>query len=946
MTKRIYLLWMLLAVCLCGRADTLSAVDSLLTLYGQSKGKARMEKGEELLKIYADYPVFFHESPTITSAMSDSEVDLIVWYATDRFYTVVAYYAEALEYNGRALPLLSDTDMPDRPTEAPTQQQDFYATLLCDRSYCLFKTSDYDNAVETSKKALEVCRQTGNMVQLARAYLYIALVNHALQNHDEAIAQVQNAIKTNEQLGDDGQLHNALGIACEIFGSARQLDKAVEYGQRAVEMARQIGYQSGVANHLLQLSYVYDRKGDYQQGIDAADEAIAIIKAGEPLDRNQLALALEYKSWNLIDIGRHRQAVDALNEAISLQQELGNKHAAWNDYRTLSEALEPNNPHAAVEALRTYIRMGDSIYSEQLKELTSRANAEFQNDELREENAENQRQNRIILWTSLIVVVMLITAIASLWFAFRQKKRSNEALRRLTEARENFFTNVTHEFRTPLTVILGAARELKASDEVLGASIERQGQQLLTLVNQMLDISKVKSSLGHQPQTQGDLSAYVAMVVEHHQELARQKGLTLDYTTDKGGIETVYVVDYIQKVAGNLLSNAIKFTPEGGHIKVELHRLDDHIQLCVSDTGTGIAAKDLPHIFEPFYRADDSGSMGSGIGLALVKQIIDALGGTIEVESKVGQGTTFKVEYWPAAKKAGSTAPESPAPVANAMPATQTPPTLPFQAATRASSDAPRLLIVEDNPDVAALIGRQLDDNYEVTIAPDGAKGIEKARELMPDLIITDLMMPGTDGLQLCRTIRADEVTSHIPIIMVTAKATEEDRIQGIEAGADAYLYKPFNAEELRVRVEKLLELREQLRRKFSLTDAPKHEEEEPAPTPFATPSANFINTVRQTVIDLMPKHQSDVEHVASEMNLSTFQLRSKLTAITGVTPKKYILSVRLDVARQMLDDYPERTVADVAERCGFYDKSHFIKNFRETFGVNPGEYTKQNAEN
>ena len=467
--------------------------------------------------------------------------------------------------------------------------------------------------------------------------------------------------------------------------------------------------------------------------------------------------------------------------------------------------------------------------------------------------------------------------------------------------------------------------------------------QLLTLVNQMLEISKVKSSPGHQPQTQGDLSAYVAMVVEHHQELARQKGLTLDYTTDEGGIETVYVVDYIQKVAGNLLSNAIKFTPEGGHIKVELHRLDNHIQLCVSDTGTGIAAKDLPHIFEPFYRADDSGSMGSGIGLALVKQIIDALGGTIEVESKVGQGN-IQGGILAGSQKGRQHRPESPAPVADACHADT--PTLPFQAATRASSDAPRLLIVEDNPDVAALIGRQLDDNYEVAIAPDGAKGIEKARELMPDLIITDLMMPGTDGLQLCRTIRADEVTSHIPIIMVTAKATEEDRIQGIEAGADAYLYKPFNAEELRVRVEKLLELREQLRRKFSLTDAPKHEEEEPAPTPFATPSANFINTVRQTVIDLMPKHQSDVEHVASEMNLSTFQLRSKLTAITGVTPKKYILSVRLDVARQMLDDYPERTVADVAERCGFYDKSHFIKNFRETFGVNPGEYTKQNAEN
>ena len=944
MTKRFFLLWLFLGICLCGRADTLSEVDSLLTLYGQSKGKARTEKGQELLEIYADFPVFFHEPPSIADGMSVSNQDLFVWFATNRFYTSCAYYAEALEYNRLALSLVSDVKMPVETAETPTPQQDLYATLLCDRSYCLFKTSDYVEAVETAQKALELCRQTGNKLQLARAYLYIALVNHALQNHDEAMVQVQNAIKTNEQLGDVNQLHNTLGIACEIFGSARELDKAVAYGQRAVEVARQMGYQSGVANHLLQLSYVYDRKGDYQQGIDAADEAIALIKGVEPLDRNQLALALEYKSWNLIDIGHHRQAVDALREAIRLQQELGNRHAAWNDYRTLSEALEPIDPHASIEALRTYTRMGDSIHSQQLKELMSKANAEFRNDELREENAESQRQNRIIIWTSFIVVVLLVTAIASLWFAFRQKKRSNQALQRLTEAREAFFTNVTHEFRTPLTVILGAAKELKATDEALGSSIERQGQRLLTLVNQMLDISKVKSSLGEQPQTQGNLSSYVSMVVERHQELARQKGLTLDYVTDEGGIEMMFVEDYVQKVVGNLLSNAIKFTPEGGRVKVELHRRGDHVQLSVSDTGTGITANDLPHIFEPFYRSDTSGSMGSGIGLALVKQIIDALDGTIEVESQEGEGTMIRVGWKPTSNPSTreSNLDSSVVGEKTDMDAERSvvgektdPSTLP------SGGVGGRLLIVEDNPDVASLIGRQLADAYEVVFAADGAEGIEKARELMPDLIITDLMMPGTDGLQLCRTIRADEVTSHIPIIVVTAKATEDDRIRGLEAGADAYLYKPFNADELRIRVKKLLEQREQLRQKFSINDNPMNNVEA-VPSSFAGPSTSFVDNVRQTVIELMSKHQSDVEHVASAMNLSPFQLRTKLTATTGVTPKKYILSVRLDVARQMLIDNPERTMADIAERCGFYDKSHFIKHFRETFGMNPGDYIKQ----
>lgn len=962
------ILWavLLLAMSQQVNADTLTDVDSLLNVYDNSHEQTRTDTGRQLLDIYGSSAVFFNDTPVIADGMDDSHQNLTVWFGTARFYTTCAHYAEALQYIDRALPLAESL----KP-----QDSNILATLLCDKCYCLFKTSRYEQAIEAGQEAMRLAQEKEDWMQLSRAHLYISLVNHALRKYDEAKALVVKAIETNKRLGLNVQTHNALGIACEIFCSAMEVDKAIDYGKQAVEAARAIDYQPGVANHLTQLAYAYDRKGDYALGLQVADSAIAMVKTIDPLDRNLLALALEYKSWNFIDIGRQREAAEALREAIALQQALGNTHAVWYDYRTLSEALEAFDPHGSIEALKRYTRMGDSIHSEELKELMSKANAEFHNDELKEENAESRRQSRIILWTAVFVVLSLALAIASLLYAFRQKNRTTQVLRRLMEVREDFFVNVAHELRTPLTVILGVADKMllipSGSDKSTesnagvpdslheqckewGGMIRRQGEELLTLVNQMLDISKVKSALGEPSTTQGEFASYVAMIVEYYQELARQKGVTLTYDTDMQGVKSVFAADYVQKVVGNLLSNGIKYTSEGGTVALHVTAPDqkEFVVIKVSDTGTGIAPEHLPHVFEPFCRADNASGTGTGVGLALVKQIVDALGGTISVESSLGQGTTFEVRL--PMEQVGTALVEHAA--EHVMDAA------PESADQVCSKTTQSILIVEDNVDVANLIGQQFAERYTVCYAANGEEGITKTRELMPDLVITDLMMPGTDGLQLCRTIRHDAATDHIPIIVVTAKATEQDCIQGREAGADAYLYKPFNAGELDVCVTQLLATRERLRKKFSFSadgltenaalempagmeDMPPHEE---APVTDAADSASFsafsedfIRKVDEVVCQLMASREADVEHVAARLCISPYQLRSKLTAITGLTPKKYILGVRLQRARQMLEENPERTISDVGESCGFYDKSHFLRHFREAFGITPGNFVK-----
>ena len=937
-----------------GTAQTLEQTDSLLQVYEQSKGIPRTAVGKRLLEIYAESAVFFHEAPTLDGKTEREEQDLQVWFGTERFYTTNSYFAEALTYIERALPL------------AQTRDADIYATLLCDRSYCLFKTSDYTAAIEAAQQAKEECKKTKNWMQLSRAYLYLALVNHSLRNYEEAKDQVVKSIDTNAKLGLNPQTHNVLGVACELFCSAQEVDKAIEYGKQAVEAARQMGYQPAVANHLTQLSYAYDRKGDYQQGLDMANEAIAIVKANDPLDRNQLAITLEFKSWNLIDLKRNREAVEALREAIQLEEAVGNASAVRYDYRTLSEALEPIDPHEALVALRRCLTMTDSIHTTQLRELMTKANAELHNDELQEENAQGRRRTVIITLVAFVMVLLLLAVIASLWFAFRQKSRTNRALQQLTEAREHFFTNVTHEFRTPLTVILGLSHEMQKNAHSIGAeqlkgtgeTIERQGTQLLALVNQLLDISKVKSAIGEQPQRTGDVAAYVGMVVETHRELARQKDISVGYEREEGGIVTTFVPDYVQKVVQNLLSNAIKFTPEGGKVTVSLTQetrkpgnsgisgkpgTPGQFTLTVSDTGRGIEPKDLPHIFEPFYQADTSGGMGSGVGLALTKQIVDALDGQIDVESEVGKGTTFRVTL-PLVE--GLVSPESPDyPEIPEIPETPEPLETPAPPALTDDPDTPgtpTLLIVEDNQDVAQYISQLLKEDYEIHFAADGREGIEKAQELIPDLIITDLMMPGTDGLELCRTIRQNESTDHIPLIVVTAKVSEEDRIRGLEAGADAYLNKPFNAEELRVRIEKLLETRERLRKKYHVQETGFEEpEEEAAGTSFSAHSDSFIQNVKETIHRLLPNNCS-VEELANELCMSPRTLQRKINTVAGVSPKKFITEIRIRMARKMMEEHPERTITDVAERCGFYDHTHFARIFRKEFGISPGQFQQE----
>ena len=520
-------------------------------------------------------------------------------------------------------------------------------------------------------------------------------------------------------------------------------------------------------------------------------------------------------------------------------------------------------------------------------------------------------------WLFGLTVILLLAVISALLYVQRMRHRSMEMMREASRLREDFFTNITHEFRTPLTVILGLSRKIRENTEVpqsvsdKASTIERQGNRLLTLVTQLLDISKVKSVIGEPNWQHGNICAQVAMLLETYIDYAANRGVTLKYHYDKA-IEMDFVPDYVNKVMSNLVSNALKFTPNGGTISVNLYQRGDQLHIDVSDTGHGISSDKLAHIFEPFYTTGDMGeAKGTGIGLALTQEIISHLNGTITAESQVGKGTTFHIVM----------------PIQNrsADPVTET---------EIGNSGKPIIVVAEDNADVADLLCTQLEPFYEVVAARDGVEALKRAGEIIPDLVITDVMMPNMDGMALARAIRANDLTAHIPIIMVTARVTEQDRIEGIKAGADAYLVKPFNTEELLTRVAKLLEQRIMLRDKYAQTITQ-------APVTDDAIEDHFLARVEQVIVAHINKGEDiTVTMVADDLNITARQLHRKVTGLINQSPAALIRITRINCAKTIMAAKPEMPLKSVALACGFTDYSHFAKVFRTVTGISPTAWT------
>ena len=542
-----------------------------------------------------------------------------------------------------------------------------------------------------------------------------------------------------------------------------------------------------------------------------------------------------------------------------------------------------------------------------------------------------------------------------------------EKLESLDAAKSRFFANISHEFRTPLTLIAGPLEDLRdhrhgplrqdAAEQVKVAL--ENSRQLLHLVDQLLDTARLESGRLTLDVQSVDTGAFLEDIAQRFSALAAQKKIDFQVQLPETTVTACFDADQIEKVVANLLSNAFKFTAEAGKISLGLktqrdEARDDWLVVTVSDTGPGIAEEHLPHLFERFYQADDSATRqqsGSGIGLSLAHELVALHKGTISVKSALNQGTTITVrlplaEVRPAAPRLDDTPVEElldqgagwiPALAGEILPA--------GQGAGQSTGielgkelegdDVTTVMVVDDNAYVRAYLRRHLSSSYRVLQAADGKEALECAREALPDLIVSDVMMPLMDGLSLCRAIKADPETDFIPVILLTAKASIDSKVEGLETGADDYLTKPFNVRELKVRIANLIESRHKLIARFRTED--------PALTlPFSQPSSprdeSFLEEVRTVITNRLGDEDFDVEELASEVGQSRSSLYRRFESLLSQSPLELIWDMRLRQASQMLKAC-EGTVSEVAYSVGFKSVSHFSKKFRNQFGTSPSSF-------
>jgi len=611
-------------------------------------------------------------------------------------------------------------------------------------------------------------------------------------------------------------------------------------------------------------------------------------------------------------------------------------------------------------------------------------------------------------WWAYLLYALLLMAAAYAVFLFLKKRwelqnqlqneqQEAQRLKELDAFKSRLYTNITHEFRTPLTVILGMAEELEAGSWQLAvgsqersridktlALVKRNGQNLLRLVNQLLDLSKLEDKSFNLKLRHGDIVPFLRYVTESFQSYANGLNLSLRFLTTLDKLEMDFDPEQVQQVMTNLIGNALKFTPSGGEVSVGVRderlgmrsegrgmrdeesgmrgvvgsSLIPHpssLIISVSDTGIGIPAAELPHIFDRFYQVDDSTTRageGTGIGLAHTLELVKLMGGEIGVESELGKGTTFAVRL-PVGHSPGTQTLVSQPLTPKGEPQSLISAELVHEGISSGIMDSGspfresggshernnptiqqsnNLLLIEDNADVVAYLKSILSEKYHVSVAYNGRIGIEMALENLPDLILSDVMMPEKDGYQVLDTLKNDQLTSHIPIVLLTAKADAESKVAGLKRGADAYLSKPFDKKELLATLEMMLENRRRMVAFFASQNAVPSED-------IAIEDA-FIQKVRKVVAENFADENFALPQLCDQIGMSRSQLFRKMKALTEVSPSDFIRDYRMQQAKILLETH-KFSVKEVAYKVGFKDISHFSKCFQDAFGLAPSSLSK-----
>ena len=917
---------------------------------------AKSEKSE-ILEIKANYcraKIYFQNGidlkskeillSTLPRAESLDDKQLII-----QGYSQLALTEKLLGNSFRAIELFQKSSL----VAGNAGYSDLKAKALYQIGSVYKKTSSLDSAMAYSVDALKTFESLNDTTEIIKSLYQIGNINVLAQNYNEAYETFNRAEPLAYALKDstkivDIYLHKGL-----VQQKNDQFEEAIENYKKGLEYIPAKGSASNTAILNGNIGSTLAQLGKYQEALPYLLRALEMKKANNSSIGSLCHTYLDLSSLYL-NLENFQESIAYAEKVVKLTKESGDDYYRQYGYLYLSEALHTmGNDKKGYEYLLKYSDLKDSIFDEskskQLQELQVAYEAEKKDAEIRsldQERTIERTQKRFYLFAALVVLMLGL----GVYRFQRAKTKKNiqllEKEKEIDALKTNFFANISHEFRTPLTLILGpiqskleTVKDGPERNELL--MMERNAIRLHRLINDILDLAKSEEGKLELKNRPINLALIVKGLASSFQSLADIRGIDYSVVIDERLMDKYVLADQskLETVLINLISNSFKFTPDGGFVSVRLaHLSGEEFQISVEDSGAGIPPNKLSRIFDRFYQVDDSRTRkneGTGIGLAFSKELALLMGGELSAESVLGKGSTFKLNL--RLERAEGVSKEK-----TAQMDTLTSSEIQLQDAILSLSqtekegfqntELPILLLVEDNADVRAYVNSILKDSYHLVFAENGKVGRDKAFELIPDIIISDVMMPVMDGFEFCRFIKSDIRTSHIPLIMLTAKSSAESRIEGLETEADIYMSKPFNPKELKLQLRNLLSLHHNIQQKFKTSKTLL-----PESVNLNSAESKFLKKLGEIMESQYTNSDFSVQQLSDEIGMSRSQLHRKLNASTGESPSQFIRVYRLKIAEKMLESRTG-SISEIAYNVGFNSVPYFNRSFLEQFGKRPGE--------
>jgi len=923
------------------------------------------------------------ESIEICRSISDSSG---VAGASNTIGTVNYYlgnYAEALIWYQKALSIYEQLKLPSREAIIINNLGLVYSVL-----------SNYNKAMEYYFKSLKIQEENNNMNGAALTLGNIGIIYFNLGDANKALDYYEKSLKIRLELNDEFGIATCYSNMGNVYENRGEPEKAMEYYFKALKIYEAKNDLNNAATTIFCIGYNYLNQFEYDKAIEYLSRSRDLsIKFGK---KSSLAYAYMNIGLAYLELHKYDKSLINLKNGLKLFTEIDDKNYISYSYNSLSRLYEATgNIKESLKYFKQYSTLRDSIFSKESSQKIAEAEVLYETEkkensiklltkekELQYLQLDKQKTFRNFLIALSALIFALVIIVYSRFIIKRKankllKEKNNdlvekntqienqkikienqsEKLKELDEAKSRFFANISHEFRTPLMLIRGPLGDFinenksKLSTEEFNSlklSL-RNVNNLQKLIEQLLDLSKLESGKLSLRAAKTNIISFVRRIIDSFASAG--KFIDIKFNTNVDELFLYFDEYKLEKVMNNLLSNAYKFVHNEGKISIMIDddkTEDDEnvsgsfVSIKVKDTGPGITKEDIPYIFDRFYQADDSSVRkyeGTGIGLALTKELIELHGGTISVESEIDAGTTFTIQL---PKGTDHLSPDEIVDIQETdisskqkeiseLDISPTPEIIDEIEKIKGSN----ILVVEDNFDMRNYIVGHISKDYNIVEAVNGKDGLSKVTENIPDLIISDLMMPEMDGVQFLKEIRNNSKTSDIPFILLTARAGEQDRIAGLKAKADDYLTKPFSPEELKTRIRNILETRQNLEKKFSQKilsiefDNPE----------LVSADKEFLQKMRDTVIENISDSSFNINNLIDKAFLSERQLRRRIKELTGLSPLEFIRQIRLLQAKELLSKQVFNSVAEISFAVGFNNPHYFSRLFKIMFSKSPAEF-------